>query len=177
MITAMLSNDMIKLRALEPEDVDVLYQWENDMSIWNVSDTLTPFSKYVLNKYIQNSHLDIFELKELRLVIELNETKKSVGMIDLFDFDPYHSRAGIGILVYDDKKRRQGIATSTLDLFIQYAFKTLGLHQVYCNIASDNSISMNLFQHFGFEIVGVKKDWRKSGSDWIDEYVLQLINS
>jgi len=172
----MLSNDLVKLRALEPEDVDVLYQWENDMKIWNVSDTLTPFSKYILTKYIQNSHLDIFQLKELRLVIVLKDENVPIGLIDLFDFDPYHSRAGVGIMIYSDEKRQQGLATSALDLFIQYAFRTLGLHQLYCNIASDNLVSINLFQRFGFDIIGVKKDWRKSFNGWIDEYVLQLIN-
>ncbi len=172
----MLSNDLIKLRALEPEDVEVLYQWENDMKIWNVSDTITPFSKYILTKYIQNSHLDIFQLKELRLVIVLKEENEPIGLIDLFDFDPYHSRAGVGIMIYSDEKRQQGLATSALDLFIQYAFRTLGLHQLYCNIASDNVVSINLFQRFGFDIIGVKKDWRKSFGGWIDEYVLQLIN-
>ena len=172
----MLKNDLVRLRALEPEDVDVLYQWENDMKIWNVSDTLTPFSKYILNKYIENSHLDIFQLKELRLMIDDIKAKQPIGLIDLFDFDPYHSRAGIGILIYDDEKRRLGFATSALDLFIYYAFRTLGLHQIYCNIGANNQASLNLFTNFGFEIIGVKKDWRKTIDGWEDEYVLQLIN-
>jgi diamine N-acetyltransferase len=172
----MLKNNILILRALEPEDVDILYQWENDMQMWNVSDTLTPFSKYILNQYIQNSHLDIFQLKELRLVVELIETKKPIGLIDLFDFDPYHSRAGVGILIYSGEDRKKGLASSALDLFINYAFRTLGLHQLYCNIAADNQISLKLFQSYGFEIIGVKKDWRKSTNGWVDEYVLQLIN-
>ncbi len=172
----MLSNDLVKLRALEPEDIEILYHWENDMKVWNVSDTLTPFSKYVLNKYIQNSHLDIFQLKELRLIIEDKNEKEPVGLIDLFDFDPYHSRAGIGILVYNDDRRRLGYASSALDLFIFYAFRTLGLHQIFCNIGADNEASLRLFSNFGFEIIGIKKDWRKSLEGWSDEYVFQLIN-
>ena len=172
----MLKNDLVKLRALEPEDIDILYSWENDMKIWNVSDTLTPFSKYILNKYIENSHLDIFQLKELRLVIEEIKTKKPIGLIDLFDFDPYHSRAGVGILIYHDEKRQTGFATSALDLFIEYSFNTLGLHQLYCNIGANNKASLKLFSNFGFDIIGTKKDWRKTLDGWEDEYVFQLIN-
>jgi len=172
----MLKNDLVKLRALEPEDINILYSWENDMKIWNVSDTLTPFSKYILNKYIENSHLDIFQLKELRLVIEEIKTKKPIGLIDLFDFDPYHSRAGVGILIYHDEKRQTGFATSALDLFIEYSFNTLGLHQLYCNIGANNKASLKLFSNFGFEIIGAKKDWRKTLDGWEDEYVFQLIN-
>ena len=111
----MLENDIIKLRALESDDIDLLYEWENNISIWMISNTLVPFSKYILKKYIENSHHDIYENKQLRLMIDVKTRTKgikvhdtvklsmpglrSVGCIDLFDFDPYHNRAGIGILI------------------------------------------------------------------------------
>ena len=56
----MINDDIIRLRALEPEDLECLYQWENDMDLWEVSDTLTPFSLFTLKKYIETCHLDIY---------------------------------------------------------------------------------------------------------------------
>lgn len=35
----------IRLRALEPEDLELLYSWENNLSYWVISNTITPFSK------------------------------------------------------------------------------------------------------------------------------------
>ena len=84
----LLKNHIIKLRALEPEDIDILYRWENDTDVWKVSNTIAPFSKYILRQFIENQKYDIYETKQLRLIIEALETQKPVGTIDLFDIDP-----------------------------------------------------------------------------------------
>ncbi|MBN1950603.1 MAG: GNAT family N-acetyltransferase [Bacteroidales bacterium] len=168
----------IHLRALEPEDVDLLYRWENDPEIWRVSNTHAPFSKHVLQKYIESSHHDIYELKQLRLMIDIMEEEKepkTVGAIDLFDFEPFHQRAGIGILVYGEENQNRGYATAALKELIQYAFSVLQLHQLYCNISTDNEASIRLFERAGFELAGTKKDWIKRGNTYQDEAFLQLI--
>ena len=90
-----LKNNLVRLRALEPEDVDILYRWENDIDVWKVSNTIAPFSKYILRQFIENQKYDIYETKQLRLIIEALETQKPVGTIDLFDIDPYNLRAGV----------------------------------------------------------------------------------
>ena len=84
----------IRLRALEPEDLELLYEWENDNSYWAISNTVSPFSRYTLKRYIENSHKTIFETGQLRLMIEHIEDKITIGTIDVFEFDPFHKRAG-----------------------------------------------------------------------------------
>ena len=71
-----LKGQNIHLRALEPEDLDFLYEIENNESIWEVSNTQTPYSKWVLKQYLENAHQDIYEAKQLRLVIVLSETNE-----------------------------------------------------------------------------------------------------
>ena len=174
-----LKKNNIILRPLEPEDLEVLYKWENDSEIWTISNTITPFSKYILKKYIENSHLDIYETKQFRFMIDLLSEKndtKPIGTIDLFDFDPYHNRIGVGILIKENENRRKGFASIALELLIDYAFTTLKVHQLYCNICIDNEISLHLFKKLNFEIIGLKKDWCKTNTGWKGEYMLQLIN-
>ncbi len=170
-----LQTDRIKLRAPEPEDVDVLYAWENDTATWHLSNTLTPFSRFVLEQYVMNAHEDLYHARQLRLMIVSRDREKPVGSIDLFDFDPTHRRAGIGLMVAEDE-RRNGYASEALDLLIDYCFSTLMLHQLYCNITPGNKASLALFQKKGFETVGIKKDWLLIGHQWHDEIMLQLIN-
>lgn len=171
-----LENQIVKLRALEPHDIEMLYQWENDTNIWLISNTFAPFSRHLLKQYIENSHLDIYTSKQLRLIIFAKQLKESVGAIDLFDFDPYHRRAGVGVLVHNIKHRNKGFATNALRLLADYCFNYLNLHQLYCNIASDNHESLQLFQKMGFQIAGQKSDWIFTTNGWKDEYFLQLIN-
>lgn len=171
-----LESKNIRLRALEPTDLNLLYKWENNSTIWEVSHTLKPFSIFILKQYLASSHLDIFETKQLRLVIELIDTNTAIGLIDLFDFDPFHQRAGIGILINSAENKNKGFASEALEIFCNYAFSTLQVHQLYCNITATNEISLLLFTKLGFEIIGNKKDWIRSKNGWLDEYSLQKIN-
>ncbi len=167
----------IKLRALEPEDLELLYEWENNESYWTISSTISPFSKYTLKRYLENSHKNIYELGQLRLMIELLHDKVTIGTIDIFDFDPFHKRAGLGILIAGETYRRKGYASMALSRLIAYCFNTLQLHQLYCNILANNGESMELFRKLGFVEAGVKKEWIKTADGYIDEHIFQLINS
>jgi diamine N-acetyltransferase len=170
-----LKGKSVFLRALEPEDLEFLFQIENNENFWEVSHTNTPFSKYVLKQYLENAHLDIFEAKQLRLIIIDTKTNKNLGLIDLFDFNPKHKRAGIGILI-DPAFQNKGFASESLELLIKYTFSHLELHQIYANITSDNANSIKLFESKNFTKVGVKKDWISSQGNFKDEILYQLIN-
>ncbi len=173
-----LTGNTIKLRALEPTDVELLYNWENNSDIWAVSNTLVPFSRFILEKYIAESHMDIFQTKQLRLMIDYAGADKTetVGAIDLFDFDPMNERAGIGILISEQKYMNRGFASEALELLINYSFNILQLHQLFCHIDSDNEVSIKLFEKFKFKITGEKVDWNKTPKGWKNVYMLQLIN-
>jgi len=166
----------IRLRAIEPEDLELLYNWENNNSWWIISNTVAPFSKYTLKRYIRNSHKSIYETGQLRLMIDLISGNQTIGTIDIFDFDPFHNRAGIGILIAEEEQRRKGYASMALKCLTDYCFRTLQLHQLWCNILANNRESIELFQKLGFVQIGIKKDWVKTADGYLDEYMFQLIN-
>lgn len=171
----LLKNDKVKLRALEPDDLDLLFSVENSSDLWEISNTITPFSKDLLKKYIDNAHQDIFEAKQLRLVVTDVKNSMTVGLIDLFDYDPKHQRAGIGILILN-QYRHKGFASSALGLFLEYAFKHLDLHQLYANIPSHNQHSLELFKKLNFNPIGTQKDWIKIKGEFKDVERFQIIN-
>ena len=164
----------VRFRALEPNDIDLLFEWENDAEIWEISNTYEPFSKYILAKYIKESQRDIYEAKQTRMIIETLDGH-TVGAIDLFDFDPFHFRAGVGILIHDEKDRKMGYATDALQLLCNYSSEYLRLHQLYANITEDNRTSIQLFENNGFELCGTKKDWRRTEDGWKAELMFQKI--
>lgn len=164
------------MRALEPEDLQSLYTWENDTEIWNVSETFAPVSRFILKKYLENSHKDIFETKQLRLMVQVIDSDLPVGTIDLFNFDHFHKRAGVGILIAEKGERKKGYASEALEILKAYCFELLKLKQLYCNISVANKSSLDLFQKAGFEITGTQKSWCWNGKEYTDEYFLQLIN-
>jgi diamine N-acetyltransferase len=171
-----LKGNTVFLRALEPEDLEFVYAIENDENIWEVSNTITPYSKFLIRQYLENANQDIYEAKQLRLVVCKKESSAAVGLIDLFDFDAKNRRAGIGIIIQNEIDRNIGFGKEALDLVINYAFEQLQLHQLYANIGTENKASLSLFTTFGFEKIGVKKDWNFTNNAFRDEAVFQLIN-
>lgn len=170
-----LQGNTIFLRALEPEDLAFIYHIENDETIWEVSNTQTPYSKFLITQYLENAHQDIYEAKQLRLAICKNENLEAIGLIDLFDFDPKNKRAGVGIIIQNEVDRNIGFGKEALGLMINYAFHQLQFHQLYANIGTENLPSLSLFTTFGFEKIGVKKDWNFTNNSFHDEVLLQLI--
>lgn len=171
-----LKGQNIYLRALEPEDLEFIHTIENDESIWEISNTQTPYSKFLIKQYLDHAHKDIFEVKQLRLVIS-SFNNEALGMIDLFDFDFKNRRAGVGILVKEPEDRMKGYGKEALKLLIDYSFKHLDLHQLYCNISEGNDASIKLFSNQGFKNIGLKKEWNYVNGSFKNEYLFQLINN
>lgn len=170
-----LKGENIFLRALEPEDLEFIYAIENDENIWEVSNTQTPYSKFLISQYLENAHQDIYEAKQLRLAICKNNTFQSVGLIDLFDYDAKNRRAGVGIIIQNEIDRNSGFGKQALELMINYSFQQLQLHQLFANIGTKNQLSIALFTTFGFQKIGVKKDWNFTNNAFHDEALFQLI--
>jgi diamine N-acetyltransferase len=159
---------------MEPEDLDILYRWENDTRLWRYGNTTAPYSRFSLKTYLSDAQLDIFHSRQLRLMIVLKAENATVGTIDLFDFDPANDRAGIGILI-DERYRRRGLAIEALTLMKEYAFRFLRLKQIYAHVPEHNEPSVKLFSHCGYEISGKLLAWIKNETDFEDVYLMQLI--
>ncbi|NRD21126.1 GNAT family N-acetyltransferase [Winogradskyella eckloniae] len=170
-----LIGKQVFLRALEPEDLDFVYAIENDTDLWYLSDTQTPYSRFLIKQYLENAQQDIFEAKQLRLAI-CNKKKEILGLIDVFDFDIKNKRAGIGIVIQKQEHRNLGFGKEALELLVNYCFSSLHLHQVYANISEQNLASLKLFEGNGFKKIGLKQDWSFNGEHFSNEYLLQRIN-
>jgi len=171
-----LKGEHIYLRALEPEDLDFLYELENNQDIWEISGTITPYSKHALKLYLDNAHRDIYEVKQLRLCICAMDDEV-IGLIDLFDFDPKNLRAGMGIVVLEEQHRNKGVGAQAINALCRYAFSILNLRQIYANVGEENTTSIHLFEKLGFKQVGIKKDWILFEGTFKNELLFQKINN
>ena len=169
-----LEGELTRLRALEAEDVDLLYVWENDPAVWGVSGTLATFSRHTLRRFLDEQRFDLYAARQLRLVVETLDGR-AVGLVDLFEFEPVDLRAGIGILIHGAGDRGRGFASDALDVLCRYARQVLGLHQLWCSVAPDNAASLTLFRRAGFVECGRKREWRRTPDGWADELLLQKI--
>jgi len=173
-LTINLQNTKISLRLPEPDDLEFLYNLENNTSNWHVSNTRMPFSKSTLQKYIENSHIDIYTSGQIRFLIINKIDNCSIGAIDLYDFDGFHQRAGIGIII-SDHLRGQGFGSAAVSLIEEYSFSYLLLHQLYCHIEPDNKQSIALFRKHNYKHTGTLKAWNRKQEGYSDEFIFQKL--
>lgn len=169
----MLRSNKIKLRAVEPEDLDLMYLIENDTELWPCGQASVPFSHYALKQFIAESSNDFFHDRQLRLVIEKTDGL-SVGFVDLQRYDPQHHRAEVGIVVVPEQQR-QGLASEALRLLANYVSSHLGIHQLYALVPESNTASLALFRGCGYKKTATLKDWLSQGSKWQSVIVFQKI--
>ena len=161
----------MRLRALEPIDVDTLYSWENNPAVWGVGSTLAPYSRKQLWDYIDSYDGDIYSAKQLRLMIDL-PGGETIGTVDLYDFDAANSRCAVGILIAPPY-RRHGYGRAALDALADYCRTRLSLHQLYCIAGADNIASRTLFERAGYTISGRLRSWLRSANTYTDAYIYQ----
>ena len=173
---------MVRLRAMEPEDLDLLYRIENDAELWAVGTTNVPYSRYTLHDYIATSSDDIFADRQLRLIIEdvdvspltSHPSPLTVGIADLINFDPRHRRAEIG-LVIEQPYRHKGYAKAALAALHDYARRVIHLHQLYAIIGADNQSARQLFLSMGYHQTATLTDWMlRADNTFIDAVLMQF---
>jgi diamine N-acetyltransferase len=169
-----VSGKNIGLRTVLPADEAIIFEWENNPANWLISDTRQPFTRAAIHDFVVGTH-NLFINHQLRLMMVELATNRVVGAVDLFEYESYHKRVGVGILVANPSDRKKGWGKESLILAMDYVIKQIGVHQVYCNILTSNTKSIQLFESCGFELIGVKKSWIRSGATFLDEAMYQFV--
>ncbi len=174
MMKSYFSSERIRLRAMEPEDLEIMYAMENDPETWEVTNFTVPYSKFVLKQYIENSECDVFADRQMRMMIVRNEDNAVVGTIDVTEFVPMHARGEVGVAI---RKAYQGngYAKEALNLLCDYTFGFLHLKQLIVHITVDNEASIRLFESCGFVRCGLLKEWWRVGGCYKDVVLLQRL--
>lgn len=170
----MLRDKNIYLRGVEMEDLVLIEDLENTPENWMHSGTLIPFSRKSIEEYILSIR-DLNSDKQYRWIISTIKEDKSIGAIDVFEFDSIHRRAGIGIII-KEQFRKNGYASDAINLLCDYAFSFLNLHQLWATIIDSNIASQRLFEKSDFHKIASKPNWILSNGEWHDEFIYQRIN-
>lgn len=164
--------EKLNLRAMEPEDLEVLYKIENDRTLWDVGITNVPYSRYVLHDFISNSTGNIYADGQVRLMIE--REGQVIGIVDLVNFDAKNRKAEISI-VLEKAYRGHGYAYETLLQLTDYARRTLHLHQLYVVIGADNTPAIQLFKKLGYHESVHLPDWLYDGENYHPAIVMHSL--
>ncbi|MFM7814875.1 MAG: GNAT family N-acetyltransferase [Flavobacteriales bacterium] len=134
------------------QDVDTILHWENDPSLWEVTDQPGPFTRNQILQFILRSQ-DLDDDLQQRWMI-IHAVHGPVGCIDLFEYDEELREVGIGITIALREHRRKGYAQSALVQMMDCLHKEFRLRKIHCLIHPTNTGSMQLFHNLGFQNAG-----------------------
>lgn len=170
----MICGDNVYLRAPEPDDVDAIFRWENDRDIWSSAGVRAPMSRHLIWKYVNDYTADLYADTQSRFIICRIADNMPVGAVDLYDADMINRRCGVGIVV-DKAHRGFGYAAEALRLLGDYAWKDLGLHQLWAIVDAANMSSRSLFSDGGYSVGGRLRSWIRVGESYSDAYIYQRL--
>jgi diamine N-acetyltransferase len=165
----------ITLSAPELEDLDFLYELENNQKLWKYSQTRVPISKTTLKAYLENiSKEPNLYADQIRFIIKNKD--RNIGCIDLFEIDNLNKKAGVGICILETH-RNKGYAKQALEQILTFSGEHLMLNQIYAETLVDNIGSSSLFEACKFERVAELKQWRQNQHGFQDVYLYQFLLS
>ena len=172
-----LENEKIRLRALEPEDLELIFAIENDTELWDLGTANFPYSKFAVRQYLNQQPQDIFQAGELRMVIEERPTNQSVGIIDLLNFSIQNKHAEIAIAIKKEHRQKR-YAGNAITILETYAANILGIHQLYAKVNEAlNPIASKCFASLNYKKTAVLPDWHKIQNKYYDITLLSKIIS
>ena len=168
-------NFELKLRAVEPEDADMMYEAESDEAAWTYSDYLAPLSRELLCQYALTYDADPLRSGQIRLIIEKDNVP--IGLLDIFDISSRHLRADTGIYILP-QYRGNGFATKALDAAKEFCRIRLGLHQLTASVSKVNTKARVCFERAGFIMTGIRPDWLRTPDGFEDvELFVCILNT
>lgn len=169
-----LEYGLIRLRAIEPSDADMMLCAESDVSAWPDSDICAPYSMEMLKNYASSYSADPFGEGQLRMIVEDSRSGTAIGILDLYDISAVHRHAMVGIYILPDF-RNKGFAKASVSAASKYAFRRLNLHALGAKILRSNTISSHLFESCGYTVAGILPSWHFADGRFHDMAVLTVI--
>lgn len=160
----------LKLRAMEPEDVDFVLECESDPESARWSDYRAPFSRNQLLTYALTYDADPFRSEQIRLIVS-NLDSLQIGIVDLYEISEKDSRAFIGITLHPSQ-RQKGLALPVIEAVLDYAIHYMGLRTLAAKVSTENSIALHIFEKAGFRKIALLPSWHRLGRDFHDFHLL-----
>lgn len=168
----MIETDRLVLRKLKLSDVKELVENGNDYYVHYFSFFLMKFP------FTEDDAIHVVKEEDCaknlkRFGIELRESKKIIGIIDLYNINLKSKKLKLGYWI-GKNYRRKGYATEAIKKIIDYAFQNYTVDEIIATTLTDNNISMNILLKNGFIKGKILKNDRFLDGKYVDSVQFSL---
>lgn len=165
-----MKNSSVNLRPVEKEDLDALFKWRNDETIFTqLGGGFFPVSKTEMSKWMDN--FSKVDKTNIRFIIETED--RAVGFISLSNIDYKNKNGDLGLYIGEVEYHGKGIASKALSELEEFSKNHLGLKKIKLLMNNNNIAAARLYQNKGYEIIGVYKEERFIKGEWIDVNIME----
>jgi RimJ/RimL family protein N-acetyltransferase len=152
---SMYFGELVRLRALEMEDLDIILKYFNNLELRQYLSTQWPMSRNTERQWLERATtMDPWKDGVLHLAIEDKKTNEFLGTVGIFDISKQHQKAELGIAIYNPDNHGKGYGTDTTKVMLWVAFHVLGLNTVYLLALDTNKRAHRAYEKAGFKYAG-----------------------
>ena len=165
--------DTVALGPLRRDLIDLYVRWVNDFeSIRSLGATFRPRTAEEELAWYDQAHKD--ETRVMFLIYE-RATLRPIGSADLREIDHANRTAEFGIFIGEKECWGKGYGTETTRLLLEFAFHSLGLHNVLLKVDSVNERAIRAYTRAGFRVIGARRQARRLGTRVCDLIFMECL--
>jgi RimJ/RimL family protein N-acetyltransferase len=161
-----LSDDMVSLAPMLPEDFGLLFAWLNDADAAAMDVPYLPMSCVAYRDWLEKIARDSSQL--LFSLRKRAPPGQAMGFALFKNFQTVYRSAELGVRIGQECERGHGYGARAVRLALSYAWNTLNLHRVSLQVFADNQRALACYRKAGLIQEGLMRDGAFIAGKWRD---------
>lgn len=146
----------VRLRPLEPADLEVARRWVNDPGIMRTVNRVLPVTRHEQRRWYRQT-----VTSRDRVIFAVDTTgrrPRHIGIAALNPIDWRVRKAELMVYLGHPSSRGRGYGSAAVQALLRFAFCQLNLHRVYLYTLAGNLAAQRVFEQCGFRREGRQRD-------------------
>jgi len=167
-----IKGQRVFLTAVNKSSIEQLRQWRNDPDLRKYFREHREISQDMQESWFKDrvSNND----KQVDFEIHFSSSGALIGHCGLYYINWINRTAELTIYIGDSTYKGKGLGSDALRLLMDYAFKTINLNRVWCEVFSNNA-AVDVYRKIGFKDEGILRQHHYEDGKFLDCYVLGLL--
>lgn len=168
----MLNGKKVYLTAVSKSSIEQLRSWRNDPELRQYFREFREISDAAQEKWYQDKVLG--NDKQVDFEIRSIPEDKLIGHCGLYYINWLNRTAELTIYVGDPEYKYKGYGADALRVLMDYAFFTMNLNRVWCEVFSNNG-AIHVYRKIGFIDEGTLRKHHYENGKYLDCHLLGLL--
>lgn len=181
----MIQGERVRLRALEPSDVDTIWGWHQDHEFHVLDGWVYPSPRSQIAELVERVSAPAYSGVWLGIETRTETgtgtmaetgTGTLIGYTNLKRASEEHRTADFGIAIGRDHWDG-GYGTDATRTMLRFGFTQMNLHRVALGVMDDNARAQRVYEKCGFQVEGRERESKFRDGRWHDMVRMSILAS